>query len=239
MGDVDEVLHVHLEAMQRGMGRLDGTQIGLATVLARAGADELGVAEDAVDRALADRQLEHIHQTTRTQAGSHPARGDDRPGHLFPGLAGLMLGPAGMVGERFVTCLPASQPQAHGVARAAVAAHRRTHAMGLGVANQFMTQGELVLAHAAHSAIESNVVGVGWSLNTSASHDATPGSRFCFSDEAPDGQAPSSLPVRGFICCLSHLIPRFPRTRSSIMTGFRSPGSGSLWVCLWAVGMVA
>ena len=56
--------------MQRGMGSLDGTQIGLVTVLARAGADELGVAEDAVDRALADRQLEHIHQATRTQAGA-------------------------------------------------------------------------------------------------------------------------------------------------------------------------
>jgi hypothetical protein len=109
--------------------------------------------------------------------------------------------------------------------------HGGMDAVRFDVAHDCVAQRELVLARAAHGAVESKT-GVGWSLNTSASPGEAPGSHLSFSDEGPDRPAPRRRPVRAFICCLSHWTPRFPNTRSSIIPCFCFPGSESLWVCL-------
>jgi len=227
MRDVVEILGIHLEAQERRMRGLDGPQVGFALMLARTRADELCVAQDAMRRALAERQFEHVHEAPRAETGGLFARGDDLGRDGLSGPRRRVLGAAREVRQGIIAGFPAAVPEAHGGAGAFVAPSGGAMTVGFGVAHNFVAQRELVLADFVHGAIESEP-GVGLSLHTSASPREAPDSLFFFPDEGPDGQAPSSLPVWAFICCFSHLTPRFPNTRSSIIAGFRLPGSGCL-----------
>ncbi len=102
VGNIGEILGVHLQATERRVGGLDGVQIGFAAVLAGPRADEFFVPQDAVRGAFADGQLEPVHQAPRAEAGRFFPRGDDEFFLRGAGAAGLAVGAAGMVGEPLV-----------------------------------------------------------------------------------------------------------------------------------------
>jgi len=206
---------------------LDGPQVGFALMLAWPRADELCVAEDPMRRALAEWQFEHVHEAPRAETGGLFARSDDLGRDGLSGPRRRVLGAARVVREGVIAGLPTTVPEAHRGAGAFVAPSGSAMTVSLGVAHDFVAQRELILADLIHGAVESEP-GVGLSLHTSASPSEAPDSLFSCPDEGPDRQAPSSLPVWAFICCFSHLTPRFPNTRSSIIAGFRLPGSGCL-----------
>jgi hypothetical protein len=90
----DEGMRHEKAAPPPARGQAAGNRLnsGFAAVLAGSGANESGVAEDAVGRTFADRQLEHVHQAAGPEAGCLLARGDDGPRGLWVGFFGCAWG---------------------------------------------------------------------------------------------------------------------------------------------------
>jgi hypothetical protein len=156
LGDVVEVLRVHLPAAQRRMLGLDPAQVRLAPVLLRAHPQQPLVAQDPVRGSLAHRQRKVLHQAPRPKTGRPLARRHHGLGRRLGALPRLAMGPPGSVHEPLVARgQEAPQPQAHRVARAAKTAPRTTDALRLSVDHQLPAQAKVLIDGRFHGQIES------------------------------------------------------------------------------------
>jgi hypothetical protein len=118
--DVVEGLGIHLEALQGGIGSLDGAQVVLPFAAAPTGADQAVGAEDPGDGAFRGRQTEEVLQPAGAEARDALADGEDLPFHLRGDLVRTPMRGAGLRSERRPTpALKPPQPQPNRVARAA------------------------------------------------------------------------------------------------------------------------
>jgi hypothetical protein len=139
-------------------------------VFTLAPAHGIGVAKDAVRRALAQLQSKGIDKARGAKAGCLFSRRND--GFLFflGRAVGTVVRVLRVVGQRMIPVLVAVKPQAHGVARTLKVAWRGVDAVGKGVMDQGVALAEFVLTDFVHAFAEFDCVGVGVvGLHTSAS----------------------------------------------------------------------
>lgn len=115
------------------------------------GAGAAALAEEALDRIVAQGQLELGDPAAGAKAGGLLAPGDDLGFEVRGGLAGPGLGGAGLAAQaRRPEGLVAAKPLADGVAAAAEVAGGGLDRVGAGVGDELVAEGDMGIVSAKH-----------------------------------------------------------------------------------------
>ena len=156
-GNIGEVLHIHWEAGEGGIGGFDGAEVVFTAVAAFRGSGEVVGLNDALGGIVAQRQVKLLDEAASAKAGGLLAQGDQAVlqgvfGFVRAGLGGAALG--AQAGVTLV--LEAAAPFADGVAEAAEVTRRGFDAFDPGKPDELVTQGKMGIVSANHI-----VVGLG------------------------------------------------------------------------------
>lgn len=156
-GNIGEVLHVHLEAGEGGIGGFDGAEVVFTVVAALRGSGELVGVNNALGGIVAQRQAKFFDEAASAKAGGLLAQGDHA---VLQGVFGFVragLGGAALRAQAGVALvLEAAEPFADGVTEAAEVTRCGFDAFDPGKPDELVAQGKMGIVSANHI-----VVGLG------------------------------------------------------------------------------